>query len=99
MYRAIGASIPHAGNAGTLESFLMSMKVVLTNPQTDATCAWCEKPRECLTATFGDRFLVDAQLCLKCLQQAIKLRAKQTSTGEQNATKTAARQAESPAKE
>lgn len=77
----------------------MSMKVVLTNPETDATCVWCEKPRECLTATFNDRFLVDAQLCLKCLQQAIKLRAKQTSNAEPNATKSVARQAETPAKE
>ena len=76
------------------------MKVVLTNPVDAGTCTWCEKDnRQCVTATFSDRFLVDAPLCWKCLQTSMKVRAKQKSTDDAAATKPANRQAETPAKE
>ncbi len=53
------------------------MHVTLTGSQETATCTWCEKDRECVTASFSDGFLKDAPLCWKCLQTAVKVRAKQ----------------------
>ncbi|MDP1796579.1 MAG: hypothetical protein Q8K78_03820 [Planctomycetaceae bacterium] len=55
------------------------MHVTLTTPQEDnAHCTWCEKDdRECVVASFSDGFLKDAPLCWKCLQTAMKVRARQ----------------------
>lgn len=75
------------------------MKVVLTNPNESARCTWCNKDRECVTATFSDRFLIDAPLCIKCLHTAIKVRSKQVAGEDADATKLASRQAETPGKQ
>lgn len=54
-----------------------AMNVVLSAWKEEANCAWCEKPRECVTTEFEDGFLKEAPLCWSCLQKAVKVRAKQ----------------------
>lgn len=70
------------------------MKVVLTNPANAVTCTWCEKEREGVTASFSDRFLIDAPICWRCLATAVKVRARHSEP-----TKDTARQADVAAKE
>ena len=55
------------------------MKVTLSEWHTEACCSWCEKDRECVTATFADGFLQNALMCWKCLQTAFKVRSRQSN--------------------
>lgn len=55
------------------------MKVVLSQRAESAKCRWCEKDRECVTATFSDGFLKDESLCWKCLQMAFRVRSIQAA--------------------
>lgn len=54
-----------------------AMNVVLSVWKEEATCAWCEKARECVTTEFDDGFIKEAPLCWSCLQKAVKVRARQ----------------------
>ncbi len=67
------------------------MNVTLTAWHETDTCTWCERSKECVTADFGDGFIKTAPLCWKCLQKAVKVRARQktkaaTATGRQQLT-------------
>ena len=53
------------------------MQVVLSSWNESTTCTWCEKERECVTASFEDKFLSNSPLCWKCLQTAFKVRSRQ----------------------
>lgn len=53
------------------------MNVTLSDWHEETSCNWCEKDRECVTATFSDGFLQNAALCWKCLQTAFKVRNRQ----------------------
>lgn len=53
------------------------MIVTLTDRLESASCTWCEKDRECVTATFEDGFLKGSPLCWGCLQKAVKVRSRE----------------------
>lgn len=53
------------------------MEAKLTSWHESATCAWCERERECVTVDFGDGFISHSELCWACLQKAVKVRSKQ----------------------
>ena len=65
------------------------MKVLLSAWSDSETCVWCEKDRECVTATFGDGFMNETKLCWGCLAKAVKVRNRQAveKQGEQAAKK------------
>ena len=60
------------------------MKVVLTDPR-EGQCTWCEKAREVVTASFSDRFLVNAPVCWRCLATSVRVRAKTAAAEHTNA--------------
>ncbi|MFN0196151.1 MAG: hypothetical protein ACKVT0_05365 [Planctomycetaceae bacterium] len=45
--------------------------------QEKGQCTWCEKEKECVSATFEDGFLKNSSLCWGCLQKAVKVRSRQ----------------------
>ncbi len=53
------------------------MDVKLTSWNETDTCTWCERTKECVTADLGDGFIRNAAMCWKCLQKAVKVRARQ----------------------
>ena len=57
--------------------FRQTFVVASSGWKEEANCAWCERPRECVTTEFEDGFLKEALLCWSCLQKAVKVRAKQ----------------------
>ena len=40
-------------------------------------CGWCEKEAEGVTVSFSDGFLQPCHLCFKCLQQSVRVHARQ----------------------
>ena len=56
------------------------MNIVLSEWHESTNCAWCERSKECVTADFGDGFITKSDLCWKCLQQALRVHAKQNTT-------------------
>ena len=62
------------------------MKALITRWFASATCVWCEREKECVTAEFGDGFLAKSQICWGCLQKAIKVRSQQDQADAANKT-------------
>ncbi len=62
------------------------MKVQLSSHHDSATCTWCERSCECVTATFSDGFLKESPLCWKCLQTAFKVRSQRSRPPENQET-------------
>lgn len=60
------------------------MKVTLTSWKESATCSWCDKTKECVTAEFSDGFLAKGPLCWPCLQKSVRARTKQATSGQKN---------------
>jgi len=56
------------------------MNVSLSQWHEQAHCTWCEKDRESVTVSFDDGFLKDSPLCWSCLQKAVKVRSRRTTT-------------------
>ena len=56
------------------------MEIHITAWHETATCTWCEKQKEAITANFADGFLRDATLCWRCLEKAVKVRSRQPDT-------------------
>jgi len=61
------------------------MELKLTDWHEEATCTWCERTKECVTADFGDGFIKRAPLCWRCLQKAVKVRNRQESSDRSHA--------------
>lgn len=59
------------------------MKVLLTTWQESATCSWCDRTKECVTAEFGDGFLSKGPMCWPCLQKSVRARNRQEQNGKQ----------------
>ncbi len=49
------------------------MNVTLTALHETESCTWCERSKECVTATFDDGFIQGAPLCWACLKNAVKV--------------------------
>lgn len=49
------------------------MKVTLSEFHEAASCTWCEREIESVSATFESGFLTDAPMCWKCLQKAVRV--------------------------
>lgn len=56
------------------------MHVHLTTWHDSATCVWCEKSKECVTANFQDGFVKNSPLCWKCLAKSVKVRSQQEAS-------------------
>lgn len=54
------------------------MNVQITDWTDKQSCLWCSKERECVTVDFDDSFLQKAPLCWPCLQNAIRVRSRQS---------------------
>lgn len=52
------------------------MKTLITAWHETAQCVWCEKEKEAVSVEFGDGFLSNSQICWRCLQKAIRVRAR-----------------------
>ena len=55
------------------------MNVTLSALHETETCAWCEKVKECVTATFDDGFIQGAPLCFSCLKNAVKVSSRKSN--------------------
>ncbi len=55
------------------------MNVSISERHQKASCLWCEKDRECVTASFEDSFLQDSVVCWACLQNIVRVRSGQPS--------------------
>jgi len=62
------------------------MKALISRWFAAATCVWCEREKECVTAEFADGFLAKSQICWRCLQKAIKVRSQQDPAGSESKT-------------
>lgn len=60
------------------------MKALISRWFAAATCVWCEREKECVTAEFADGFLAKSQICWRCLQKAIKVRSQQEQSDPAN---------------
>ena len=52
------------------------MKTLITAWHDNAECVWCEKEKETVSVEFGDGFLTNSKICWRCLQKAIRVRAR-----------------------
>lgn len=52
------------------------MKTLITAWHESAQCVWCEKDKETVSVEFGDGFLTNSKICWRCLQKAIRVRAR-----------------------
>jgi hypothetical protein len=59
----------------------VTMNVSISAWHDSGTCTWCQKEAEGVTASFDSGFLCNAQLCWKCLQQAVRVHASQETAG------------------
>lgn len=55
------------------------MKTLISAWHEAAECVWCEKEKETVSVEFGDGFLTNSQICWRCLQKAIRVRARNGS--------------------
>lgn len=57
------------------------MNVTLSAFNETATCTWCERSKECVTATFDDGFIQSEPLCWSCLKNAVKVQSRKSNPG------------------
>ena len=55
------------------------MNVTLSALHETETCTWCERSKECVTATFDDGFIQGDPLCWSCLKNAVKVSSRKAS--------------------
>ena len=55
------------------------MNVTLSALHETETCTWCERSKECVTATFDDGFIQSEPLCWSCLKNAVKVQNRKSS--------------------
>ena len=55
------------------------MNVTLSALHETETCTWCERSKECVTATFDDGFIQCEPLCWSCLKNAVKVQNRKSS--------------------
>ena len=55
------------------------MNVTLNALHETETCTWCERSKECVTATFDDGFIQSEPLCWSCLKNAVKVQSRKNS--------------------
>jgi len=54
-----------------------SMKCILTDVSSEASCAWCSKKTDCVEASIEATFFKKNLLCWKCLRKALEMRSRQ----------------------
>ena len=52
------------------------MDVTLSALHETETCTWCQRSKECVTATFDDGFIQSEPLCWSCLKNAVKVQSR-----------------------
>lgn len=65
----------------------MSMRILISAYHDDATCTWCNRSAEGVTAEFDGGFLQKGPLCWRCLQQATRVHHTQSHDEKQSGTK------------
>ncbi|MEZ6128960.1 MAG: hypothetical protein R3C59_09775 [Planctomycetaceae bacterium] len=55
------------------------MQVLISDWKEECTCLWCSKEKECVTVTIDGGFLRAAALCWHCLQNAVRVRCRQSA--------------------
>ena len=55
------------------------MNVTLSALHETETCMWCERSKECVTATFDDGFIQSEPLCWSCLKNAVKVQSRKSN--------------------
>ena len=68
------------------------MRVTLTARVDADACTWCERTKECVTASFDDGFLEQVPLCWRCLQKAVRVRFR-TASADASARRASAKRA------
>ena len=61
------------------------MKALISAFHEKTNCSWCQKETEAVSVEFDGGFLRKGPLCWRCLQQAVRVHAKQQADGKQAA--------------
>ena len=66
------------------------MKVEISGCSDSAECVWRDRTKQVVEVTFDDGFLEEGNLCWRCLQRAVRVRARRQENGNGQAKQKAA---------